>query len=282
MSTERKLSIEGMTCNHCVGSVTDTIKKLPGVEDVDVSLEGKSATVRFDEGALTADEIAQAVIEAGYEANAGDEQPPPPELESAKASPRNETARFDISGMTCANCAATIEKGVGALDGVTSASVNFAVETLTVEYDSDTLQPSAVAAKVEELGYEATSEQPAQGGRITFAVDGMHCSTCAGTIESKLGSTEGVKSAAVNFTTEKVTVVFDEALIDRPRIFRLIRDLGYVPREDDEQGEREDRSELYWLLYSVAFTVPIIALMYTGFAGSATIYWLSPMHLIWI
>ena len=288
MATERKLSIEGMTCDHCVGRVTDTIQKLPGVEEVNVSLEGKSATVRFDKGKLTAVEIAQAVVDAGYAARAeedgdGDEEPAPSSRrpEGATASPEEKnTARFNISGMTCANCAATIEKGVGALDGVASASVNFAVETLTVEYNADTIQPSAVEAKVEALGYKATSEQAAQGGRLTLSVGGMHCSTCAGTIESKLGSAEGVSSVAVNFAAEKVAVDFDEALIDRARIFRLIRDLGYFPREEDEPTEREDRSELYWLLYSVAFTIPILTLMYTDMAGSATIYWLFALTTI--
>ena len=42
---------------------------------------------------------------------------------------------FKISGMTCAACASRVERFVKKIDGVTDASVNFAAETLTVEYE---------------------------------------------------------------------------------------------------------------------------------------------------
>ena len=42
---------------------------------------------------------------------------------------------FDISGMTCAACATKIEKRMSKMDGVASANVNFALETIAVEYD---------------------------------------------------------------------------------------------------------------------------------------------------
>ncbi len=60
-----KLSIEGMTCQHCVKAVNEELIKVPGVTSVDVSLENNSATVegQADNAALVA-----AVAEAGYEA----------------------------------------------------------------------------------------------------------------------------------------------------------------------------------------------------------------------
>ena len=60
-----KLSIEGMTCQHCVKAVNEELAKVPGVTSVDVSLENNSATVegQADNAALVA-----AVAEAGYEA----------------------------------------------------------------------------------------------------------------------------------------------------------------------------------------------------------------------
>ena len=70
--TTRKISIQGMTCNHCVGRVTETIQQLSGVKNVAVSLEEQSATVQFDKGTLTTEAIIQAVVEAGYEARETD------------------------------------------------------------------------------------------------------------------------------------------------------------------------------------------------------------------
>ncbi|MBQ8892991.1 MAG: copper-translocating P-type ATPase [Clostridia bacterium] len=60
---------------------------------------------------------------------------------------------FDISGMTCAACAARIEKVVGRVEGVQSAVVNLAAERLTVEADSSAFP--AVVSAVEKAGFGA-------------------------------------------------------------------------------------------------------------------------------
>jgi len=278
MATE-KISIKGMTCDHCVGRVTDTLHKLPGVEDVKVSLEGKSATVRFDEGRLSVEGIARAIVEAGYEVDdeeGSEDEPsdlsPGSDPEAARASPEKKKARFKITGMTCANCAATIEKGIGGLDGVESASVNFAAETLTAEYFDDKIKPSDIEEKVKALGYGVASADEQEEGRLAFHVGGMHCSTCAGTIEDKLGALPGVESVVVNLATERATVEYDPLKIDAAQIFRKVRDIGYIPREEEQEAEPESRNEIRWLLYSVGLTAPILAIMYSSVAGSAEPY----------
>ncbi|MGN0675170.1 MAG: heavy metal translocating P-type ATPase, partial [Oscillospiraceae bacterium] len=58
---------------------------------------------------------------------------------------------FKISGMTCAACAARIERFVKKLDGVSDASVNFAAETLTVEYEK--IGAKEIEAAVVKAGY---------------------------------------------------------------------------------------------------------------------------------
>ena len=60
---------------------------------------------------------------------------------------------FAISGMHCASCAARIEKGVGEAAGVSAATVNFAAEELTVEYDPAVTGPAAIADLVKEMGF---------------------------------------------------------------------------------------------------------------------------------
>lgn len=61
---ETRLKVTGMTCNHCVEGVTRALTQVPGVEEVQVVLEGGLAVVRgtVDRAALVA-----AVIEEGYE-----------------------------------------------------------------------------------------------------------------------------------------------------------------------------------------------------------------------
>jgi len=63
---ETVYEVKGMTCGHCVGSVTQEISALPGVENVDVVLETGKVTVKSEAG-LTVDQVREAVDEAGYE-----------------------------------------------------------------------------------------------------------------------------------------------------------------------------------------------------------------------
>ncbi|MBX3063825.1 MAG: copper-translocating P-type ATPase [Anaerolineae bacterium] len=59
-----------------------------------------------------------------------------------------------ISGMTCANCAATIEKTVRKLPGIAEANVNLANERLTVNYDSAQVSHDEIVARVRKAGYD--------------------------------------------------------------------------------------------------------------------------------
>ncbi len=62
----KKLSIEGMNCNHCVMHVTNALKEVNGVNAVEVSLANKLATVEVNESVSNQD-LINAVTEAGYE-----------------------------------------------------------------------------------------------------------------------------------------------------------------------------------------------------------------------
>ena len=61
------LKIRGMTCNGCVASVTRVLKALGGVTDVNVSLVGERASVRFDASLIDVSRLEQAVRSAGFE-----------------------------------------------------------------------------------------------------------------------------------------------------------------------------------------------------------------------
>ncbi len=69
-----------------------------------------------------------------------------------------------IAGMTCASCAARIERGLSKLPGVESAQVNYAVERASVTYDSSATGPADFQTKIEALGYSVPAEvaTPAQ------------------------------------------------------------------------------------------------------------------------
>ena len=55
-----------MTCGGCISTVTDALKAVSGVRDVDVSLSAGEATVQFDERLTSPDKLKSAVKGAGY------------------------------------------------------------------------------------------------------------------------------------------------------------------------------------------------------------------------
>jgi copper chaperone len=63
--TTQTWTVTGMTCEHCVASVTEEVSELPGVRDVEVVLDGGTLTVAAD-APLADDDVRRAVEEAGY------------------------------------------------------------------------------------------------------------------------------------------------------------------------------------------------------------------------
>jgi copper chaperone len=64
---QKVLKIEGMTCQHCVETVTETVSEMTGVVKVDVSLEQKEVTIDFDEFQTQMEAISAQIVEAGFE-----------------------------------------------------------------------------------------------------------------------------------------------------------------------------------------------------------------------
>ena len=121
MSDEKQLTLPvlGMTCANCVAAVERNAKKVDGVTNATVNYASEKVTVMYDPTVIGTQEIASNVIarveRAGY-------QIPTAELE------------LPLVGMTCANCAATIERRLKKTEGVLEAVVNYANEKAVVQY----------------------------------------------------------------------------------------------------------------------------------------------------
>ena len=152
-----RFPVEGMTCASCVNRIERYLRKVDGVEQANVNLATESASVRFDPGRVSLEDLGRAVEAAGYEARldraeqtSGD--PARRTVEVGFSVPR--TFALDIEGMTCASCVSRIERYLGKLDGVTSANVNLATERATVAAGPDVTVDQIIAA-VEAAGYDA-------------------------------------------------------------------------------------------------------------------------------
>jgi copper ion binding protein len=65
--TSETLIISGMHCNGCVRSVTNALKRVLGVKNVEVSLPENSASVEFDEKETTIEALRKAIQDTGYD-----------------------------------------------------------------------------------------------------------------------------------------------------------------------------------------------------------------------
>ncbi len=172
------------------------------------------------------------------------------------------TISFQVTGMSCVNCSARVEREINSFPGVESATVNFAAAQLTASYDEQITSPEKIMEKVQSLGYGVVRPEPP--GELTFGVSGLHCANCVARLEKTLLEQPGVTTAVVNLAASTGFVRFDPAQQNKGSIFRVVLDAGYTPLEP-EQGEEAEASELtsqwHWFLFALVLSIPIMATM---------------------
>ncbi len=61
----------------------------------------------------------------------------------------------------------------------------------------------------------------------TYPVIGMSCASCVKKVETVLNKTEGVMDASVNFASEKVTIEYDDEIINMDKLTDTVKSIGY-------------------------------------------------------
>jgi Cu+-exporting ATPase len=140
------------------------------------------------------------------------------------------TVHLDLTGLSCANCATTVEDALAGLPGVSSAAVTCATEEATVTYDPDETALRAVVEAVEAAGYGVVTES------VSLGVAGMTCANCAETNAAALRRVPGVVDVNVNYATDeaRVTVLPDETT--RAELYAAVERAGYTPVREDDSG----------------------------------------------
>lgn len=197
----------------------------------------------------------------------------------------NRTELLTIKGMTCSSCAATVEKLVAKIDGVMSATVNFATEKLSVEFDESQVTISQMKNMVTKTGYELVEE--AKTREIIIPIQGMTCSSCVMHIEKSVGAVEGVQTIQVNIATEKADIVYDSSKTRISEIKQAITKAGYTPldieveRSSDEEKERREKEvKTLWekFLVAIVFTLPLLILAMGHLVGIELPEIVDPKH----
>ncbi|MFW5922643.1 MAG: heavy metal translocating P-type ATPase [Halodesulfurarchaeum sp.] len=174
------------------------------------------------------------------------------------------TAHLDITGMSCANCSASIEDALHALDGVGEVSANYATDEGSVEYDPASVSLKEIFEAIEVAGYGAVTETR------SIAIADMTCANCAEANATALEETPGVVHADVNYATDEAQVTYNPEDVSLESLYTAIEDAGYSPvREDDEDEESgesardlarqaEIRKQLRLTLFGAALSAPLL------------------------
>lgn len=180
-----------------------------------------------------------------------------------------------ITGMTCASCAATIEKALAKLTGVSRVNVNLASEKASIEYDSIKVDTKALMAAISNAGYGVAVE------KAIFGLVGMTCASCVATIEKALAKLPGVISVNVNLASEKATVNYLRGEASMADFKRAVESTGYsVVAEKEEVKVDEDKDiikvkkakGLFFLALIPEAIIMILMVLYYMIPGGAEIF----------
>ncbi|MCR4431504.1 MAG: heavy metal translocating P-type ATPase [Tepidanaerobacteraceae bacterium] len=178
-------------------------------------------------------------------------------------------AGIRIKGMSCAACAARIEKAISKMPGVLRANVNFAAEKANITYDSGKTSVSDFIRKIKDVGYDVIMDKAELG------LKNMTCASCAARIEKTLAKQQGVYSASVNFAAETATVEYISSEIDVKNLIKAVRNIGYDAYEKTEanvdwekkEKDREIKTLGRLVVISAMLSAPLIASMILRMIG---------------
>ena len=164
-----------------------------------------------------------------------------------------------ITGMTCANCIATVERNIKKLDGVQSVAVNLSSERASVDYDSSKLTLTDFIARIDRAGYGVAT------GEADLVIKRLADDNDARRLESALIKLEGVLDAQVSFTTEKARIKYIPTIISQAELRRAVSSTGFEAvelggeAEDAEAKAREYeiQEQRRLLIIGLIFTIPL-------------------------
>ncbi len=141
METQKEVSlqIQGMTCAACATKIEKGLNKIDGVAEANVNFAIEKTRVTYNPSVTSVQDFEEKIEKLGYHVV-------------------HDKQTFDISGMTCAACATKIEKRLNKMDGVTNASVNFALENVAVDYDQGQVTVNDMIETVKKLGYSLKTQ----------------------------------------------------------------------------------------------------------------------------
>ena len=159
-----------------------------------------------------------------------------------------------LRGMSCASCAARIEKALGALPGVSAVQVNLASERVRLQAPPGQL--ASLRQCIEEAGYQVPVHN------LSLHLQGMTCASCASRIERALLAVDGVCQASVNLASETAQLQL-LAGSDVQTLLHAVEQAGFGARlatpDSPPTLVRRDWQPLLALLLAIPLMLPMFA-----------------------
>ncbi|XP_030663244.1 copper-transporting ATPase 1 isoform X2 [Nomascus leucogenys] len=161
--------IDGMHCKSCVSNIESTLSALQYVSSIVVSLENRSATVKYNASSVTPESLRKAIeaispglyrVSIASEVESASNSPSSSSLQkiplNVVSQPLTQETVINIDGMTCNSCVQSIEGVISKKPGVKSIRVSLANSNGTIEYDPLLTSPETLRGAIEDMGFDAT------------------------------------------------------------------------------------------------------------------------------
>ncbi|KAJ2842200.1 Cu(2+)-transporting P-type ATPase, partial [Coemansia brasiliensis] len=191
--------------------------------------------------------------------------------ESVDMSGSHISTQFEVHGMTCSSCVASIERGLSNRKGIHSVSVSLLAQRATVEHDSNMVSDVTIAGWIEDMGFEAKPlDVASRVAKVCLNVYGMTCASCVALIERAVRKELGVVSVSVSLALETAVVEYRPSEIGVRKLVAVVEGAGFdvlvaESTRNNTQLESLQRTKdiLDWktrLIRSLYFSIPVIFL----------------------
>jgi Zn2+/Cd2+-exporting ATPase len=222
------------SCTACAGKLREQVEGLAGVSFAEMDAGTSTLTIVHDTEVLGEEDLERTVRSLGLE-----------------VSGTFGHSSWRLTGLDCPDCARSVDKSVGYLDGVVTAQLNFASGILVVEYEPATDPRQAVVELVRSMGYgiePVAGPAPAEAV-AEFRIRGLDCPDCASKLRGIIAGVSGVDEAELDFNVARIRIGYDPAVVDPVALVKAIEAAGYGAEAVSTTGGAQGAAPSWWSTY---------------------------------
>ncbi len=175
------------------------------------------------------------------------------------------TQTYHVEGMSCAACAASVERILNKMEEIEQAQVNLVLNQVSI-HAHQPISLSACNERLAKAGFSISMPQQKKEDHQRMEVDlditGMHCAACAASIERSVGKLDGIFEISVNLVTNSAHVSYDPKCIKLPEILARIEKTGFQAQRRQEDATVQVKQTNHHKIYVTLVLAAV--LLYIG------------------